>query len=61
MGFPDSWESSNQWKTAYRSQEDRTGVSGPMIRSLGMGDPKLLDIQILLGHGELEMELGAVR
>ena len=38
--------------------EHRVGVPRPVMRSSGIDVPKLLDIQMLLGHRELGMELG---
>ena len=38
--------------------EDQVSL-GPVMMNMGLGAPKLLDIQAQLGHMELEMELGA--
>lgn len=49
-----------QLETSQKSQEQR--VRGPWAhdRSLGLGAPKVPDMQILLGHRGLGMELGTV-
>lgn len=59
-GFRGSQESSCRWKTAERSQEWRFGAPQACDEAGGRA-PKLLDIQVRLGDGELGTELGARR
>lgn len=59
-----SWSSLIPGHTVLENHTEESGIEdqvslGPVMMNMGLGAPKLLDIQAQLGHMELEMELGA--